>query len=65
VTYALTPFVAPGPTLETERLILRPTAMADFDRWADFLSHEPTARFIGGVQTPSQTWRIMMTMAGA
>jgi RimJ/RimL family protein N-acetyltransferase len=56
---------APGPTLETERLILRPTAMADFDRWCDFLSDEPTARYIGGVQAPSQVWRTMTTMAGA
>jgi hypothetical protein len=26
--------IAPGPTLETARLILRPTAQADLDRWA-------------------------------
>ena len=55
----------PGPTIETERLILRPTAMADFDRWCDFMGDEETARFIGGVQAPSQVWRSMMAMAGA
>lgn len=56
---------APGPTIETERLILRPTAMADFERWADFMSDEPTTRYIGGAQAPSQAWRGMMSMAGA
>tara|TARA_R110001606_G_scaffold359994_8_gene512326 strand:+ start:58437 stop:59003 length:567 start_codon:yes stop_codon:yes gene_type:complete len=56
---------APGPTLETTRLILRPTAEADFERWCDFMADEDTARFIGGVQAPSQVWRSMMAMAGA
>jgi RimJ/RimL family protein N-acetyltransferase len=60
-----TEWQAPGPTLETERLILRPTAASDFDRWCDFLSDEPTARYIGGVQPPAVVWRTMMTMAGA
>ena len=56
---------APGLMIETERLILRPTAMSDFERWCDFMSDEPTARYIGGVQAPSQVWRSMMAMAGA
>ena len=56
---------APGPTIQTPRLILRPTAMADFDRWCDFMGDAETARFIGGVQAPSQVWRGMMAMAGA
>lgn len=56
---------APGPVLETARLILRPTAMEDFDRWCDFMSDEPTARFIGGVQSPAQVWRSMASVAGA
>lgn len=56
---------APGPMLETERLILRPTAMEDFERWRDFLSDEPTARHIGGVQPAPMVWRTMMSMAGA
>lgn len=51
--------------IETTRLILRPTAMCDFERWCDFMSDEPTARYIGGVQAPSQVWRSMMAMAGA
>jgi len=27
--------IAPGPTLETARLILRPTAQEDLDGWAE------------------------------
>lgn len=54
-----------GPILETERLILRPTAMEDFDRWADFQGDADTTQFIGGPKTPAETWRIMMTVAGA
>ncbi|WP_421730313.1 GNAT family N-acetyltransferase [Brevundimonas sp.] len=53
-----------GPTLETPRLILRPPAVEDFPRWAAFNAEEETVRFIGGVQAPAATWRIMMAMAG-
>ena len=38
-----------GPTLETERLFLRPPTLEDFPRWADFMSDPETTRFIGGV----------------
>ncbi|AQR60693.1 GNAT family N-acetyltransferase [Brevundimonas sp. LM2] len=54
-----------GPTLETERLILRPTAMADFERWADFQGDAETTRFIGGPKSPAEVWRVMMSVAGA
>lgn len=54
-----------GPVIETARLILRPTAEEDFERWCDFMSDEPTTRYIGGVQAPSMVWRAMMAMAGA
>lgn len=57
--------IAPGPTLETERLILRPTALADFEPWCAMMADEETARFIGGVQAPSQVWRSLMGMAGS
>jgi RimJ/RimL family protein N-acetyltransferase len=56
---------APGPRLETARLLLRPTAIEDLDRWAELLADERAARFIGGVQPRSGTWRSMMTVAGA
>jgi len=54
-----------GPTLETERLILRPPVRADFDALCAFHADEPTARYLGGVQSPASVWRIMCTMAGA
>lgn len=54
-----------GPTLETARLILRPPTVEDFPRWADFMSHEETARFLGGVQAPAQTWRALMAVIGS
>ncbi len=54
-----------GPVIETERLILRPPTMADFPRWAQFQADAETTRFIGGPKTPPETWRILMTVAGA
>lgn len=57
--------IAPGPTLETSRLILRPTAMSDFERWCDFQADPETTRFIGGSKTPAEVWRVMMSVAGA
>ncbi|AHG92225.1 GCN5-related N-acetyltransferase (plasmid) [Gemmatirosa kalamazoonensis] len=53
------------PRLETARLILRPTALEDLDRWAEMLADEAAARFIGGVQAKPVVWRQVMTMAGA
>ena len=38
MTVADTGDVAPGPWIETERLILRPTAMSDFPRWAELMA---------------------------
>jgi len=54
-----------GPVLETERLILRPTAMEDFRRWAEMMADPVAARFLGGAQAPETAWRGFMTMAGA
>ncbi|GAA0612612.1 GNAT family N-acetyltransferase [Brevundimonas kwangchunensis] len=54
-----------GPVLHTERLILRPTAMEDFPRWAEMMADPEASRFIGGVQAPAAAWRGFMTMAGA
>jgi RimJ/RimL family protein N-acetyltransferase len=54
-----------GPTLETERLILRPPTAEDLDSWADFMADEETARHIGGVQGREVAWRTMATHAGA
>lgn len=57
--------IANGPTLETERLLLRPTAAEDLDGWAELMGDEETARFIGGVQPRAAAWRGLMTMGGA
>jgi RimJ/RimL family protein N-acetyltransferase len=50
--------------IETERLILRPTELEDFPRWAESMAH-PSARFIGGPVEAPGAWRGFMTMAGA
>ena len=57
--------VAPGPVLETERLILRPTATEDLDGWASMMADEEVSRFIGGLQPRSSAWRGMASMAGS
>jgi RimJ/RimL family protein N-acetyltransferase len=57
--------VSLGPTLENERLILRPPAAEDFDAWAAFAADAEAARFLGGAQPRPVAWRSMMTMAGA
>jgi len=57
--------VAPGPTLETERLILRPPADIDLDGWAEMMADPVAARFIGGQQPRATAWRFMATMAGS
>jgi RimJ/RimL family protein N-acetyltransferase len=54
-----------GPTLETERLILRPPSLADLDAWAAFGADAEAVRFIGGAQGRELTWRSVMVMAGA
>jgi RimJ/RimL family protein N-acetyltransferase len=51
--------------LETERLLLRPTAREDFDGWASFMADEETSRFLGGSQPRPVAWRGFLSMAGA
>lgn len=51
--------------IETQRLLLRPTALEDFDAWASAMAHPEYARFIGGVQPRAAAWRGFLTMAGA
>ena len=53
-----------GPTIETERLILRPPTLEDFPRWCELLADEEATRFIGGVQSKHQVWRTMASVAG-
>lgn len=54
-----------GPTLETERLVLRPPREEDLDGWSELLGDAEAARFIGGQQTRSVAWRGMATMTGS
>jgi len=54
-----------GPTLTTERLILRPPQQADFDGFAAMAQEEETMRFIGGVAPRDAAWRVMSTLTGA
>ncbi|HEY0053394.1 MAG TPA: GNAT family N-acetyltransferase [Caulobacteraceae bacterium] len=51
--------------IETERLILRPTAAEDVEPWIAMMGDEQTARFLGGVQPRQVAWRGCMAMAGA
>jgi RimJ/RimL family protein N-acetyltransferase len=55
-----------GPTLETERLILRPIDMeADFQGFSETFADAQTMRYLGGnTKTPAQTWRSMATFLG-
>lgn len=51
--------------IETERLILRPTAASDFERWADFMADPEAMLHLGGVQPRPIAWRAFIGMAGA
>jgi len=57
--------MSPGPTLETDRLLLRPPQGQDFEPWAAFASDEQTMRFLGGVQHRASAWRAMCSITGA
>ncbi len=54
-----------GPTLITERLILRPPVAEDFDPYVRLMADEATARYIGGVQPRAVAWRGFMSVAGS
>jgi len=51
--------------IETERLLLRPTRLEDFDGWAELMGDPEASRFIGGPMARAAAWRGLMTMAGA
>ncbi|MGE5566685.1 MAG: GNAT family N-acetyltransferase [Parcubacteria group bacterium] len=55
----------PGPVLETERLILRLPEQRDLEGWAEMMADEEAARYIGGVQPRTASWRFMANMAGS
>lgn len=54
-----------GPTLETERLILRVPRLEDFERFAELRADEEASRHIGGLMTRAVAWRRFLEMPGA
>ena len=54
-----------GPTLETERLLLRPPRAEDLGPWTAFGADEEAMRYIGGAQSRHGAWRSACTVAGA
>src|ERR1700716_3150238 len=55
----------PGPTLETERLLLRPPQPEDLAPWIAFGADEEAMRYVGGVQSRHAAWRSLCAAAGA
>ncbi len=53
-----------GPTLETERLILRPPSEEGFDGYARLYADEEAARHIGGVKDRPMAWRSFAGLIG-
>jgi len=54
-----------GPTLETERLILRPPVAGDFDAFAAMMMDEAATRFLGGAQPRAIAWRTFASLMGS
>ena len=54
-----------GPTLETERLVLRPPTQEDFDGFVAMGSEAETMRYLGGVKPADAIWRQLATLAGS
>ena len=53
-----------GPTLRTERLVLRPPSIQDLEPWAELMADAEHVRYIGGAQPRPVVWRGLMTMIG-
>ncbi len=51
--------------LETERLLLRPPQIEDFDRFAQMLADDAATRYIGGSAPRAAAWRRFLQMPGA
>ena len=52
------------PTLETERLVLRPFRQEDTDAFAALCADEEVMRWLGGTMDRSQAWRHMAALTG-
>jgi RimJ/RimL family protein N-acetyltransferase len=55
----------PDIRIETDRLILRPPRIEDFDAYAAKMADAEAARFIGGQQPRAVAWRGFLASAGA
>ena len=55
----------PDIIIETDRLILRPPRVEDFDAYASKMADPEGTRFIGGPQVRAVAWRSFLTSAGA
>jgi RimJ/RimL family protein N-acetyltransferase len=51
--------------LETERLILKPSVLDEFEAWATFYEDADALKYIGGAQVRSVAWRTFTQAAGA
>ncbi len=51
--------------LETDRLLLRPPLLEDFEGWAALMNDKQSAHHIGGTQPRSVAFRGLLSMAGA
>lgn len=61
----IVPLFSPfGPTLETQRLWLRPPVSEDFEGFCAFFADEITMKHLGGTQAPSVVWRTLRSVAG-
>ena len=56
--------MTPIPTIETERLIMRPWREADHQAYAEMLGDERVMCWLGGPMTADQAWRHMAMMVG-
>jgi RimJ/RimL family protein N-acetyltransferase len=54
-----------GPTLETERLILRPFDNKDFDAFAAMFGNEQDMEFLGGAVHRATAWRAFASNVGS
>ncbi|MCF4096883.1 GNAT family N-acetyltransferase [Maritalea mediterranea] len=52
------------PTLETERLVLRPLKSEDFDSYAQIAADGEWSQFVGGPMDQGKAWRAMATLIG-
>ena len=51
--------------IETERLILKPPVLEDFDAWATFYEDDDALKYIGGAQVRPVAWRSFTQAAGS